>query len=115
MNFKKIIQVGGVITIAGLIVGTIFNKIERSKIYDLECFGVIEDIRISDERAAPYFLINGEWRYLSLYGVNMVSETEKYDSVAKSKGEKVLYLYRKNDLRRYRLVLETTPQKLKLH
>ncbi|MEQ9468298.1 MAG: hypothetical protein RLN88_12870 [Ekhidna sp.] len=119
MNVKKMIQVGGIITIVGLIAGSISNKIEQiityNNNYNLECYGIIEDIRISDERATPYFLIGGEWKYLNLYGFNMVKHTEKYDSVAKAKGEKVLYLYRKNNLGTYRLVLETTPRKRELY
>ncbi|NQZ78988.1 MAG: hypothetical protein HRT61_23150 [Ekhidna sp.] len=115
-EFFKILRVGGFLTVAVFIFGTIVTEIfsvntqRRNK--NLECYGVIDSVKISDNHATPSFLIEGQWRYLGLFGYSIAEEVKKQDSVAKAAGEELLFLYRKDHRDNYRLVLQTTTRKV---
>ncbi|UII34127.1 hypothetical protein LVD17_09905 [Fulvivirga ulvae] len=68
VKFIKVgIRIGVVILVLIMIYGGITLAIEmvQSKNEDInsEYFSVIDDIKVSENRATPSFLINDEWRY----------------------------------------------------
>ena len=62
---------------------------------DVECFGVIMDKKRHIERGAPYFLIDGKWQYIGIYGYNIDDNVLLSDSLAKPKNQKKVQIYRR--------------------
>lgn len=113
---EKYLRIGAFLLIGVILYGAIslstrfFSSATKNK--ELECFGVIQQIKIDDNHSTPSFLIDGDWRYLGLYGVNIRLIVQEDDSVAKSKGKSVLFLYRKDSKGLYNLLAEVEPRKI---
>ncbi len=108
VKIKKLIRVGGVVTIVTLAVGSIYLNTKknayRNEDVTLEKFGVIENVKVSEARNTPYFLIDGEWIYLGYFGSSIIDDVIINDSISKSKDQDVLFLYRKNKSKDYSLI-----------
>ena len=81
---------------------------------DVECFGVIEDKKRSDERGAPYFLINGKWEYIGINGYNIFDNISVTDSIAKPKNQQKVQIYRRRSDGSYWLYAESLPSRFRL-
>lgn len=115
-RLKKLFKIGGVVSIALLLAATVvstYRGIESNKKdISLESYGVIQDIRISENHGTPSFLLDSSWQYLGLYGYNIKSVVVKNDSISKPKGESIMSVFRKNQMGEYELFLEVKPRKV---
>jgi uncharacterized membrane protein len=98
---KKLLRIGVFISLGIILYGivkTTINKTESKNVdLNLEEYGVIDSVKVSSDRATPSYYINYRWMYLHTFGRSIIPFVQVGDSISKTKGDNLLYVYRKNE------------------